>query len=165
MRESIKLRQPAPDDGMALHELVARCRPLDENSLYCNLLQASHFAQTGVAAVREDRLVGFVSGYCVPDAINPTWFVWQVAVDESARGLGLAKQMLHEVLARPHMANIAYIETSITHDNQASWALFRSLARQLEAPLHESVLFDHTEHFNGQHDTEYLVRIGPLPSR
>ena len=128
MKEAIKLRLPTPEDGMALHKLVARCRPLDENSSYCNLLQSSHFANTAVAAQKGHQLVGFVSGYLVPDVHQHTWFVWQVAVDESARGVGLAKQMLLEVLDRPHMASTDYIETSITRDNQASWALFRSLA-------------------------------------
>lgn len=162
MEEKITLRMPDVTDGMAVHDLIARSAPLDPNSAYCNLLQVSHFADTGVAAFMEERLVGFISGYRVPNREVPTWFVWQVAVDKSARGLGLAKQMLMSVLARPHMADTQYIETTITADNQASWALFNSLARQLDAPITDSVLFDQQQHFQGHHATEQLVRIGPV---
>ena len=47
---AISLRTPVKDDGFRLHQLVAECPPLDPNSIYCNLLQCSHFAETGVAA-------------------------------------------------------------------------------------------------------------------
>ncbi|WP_338040734.1 diaminobutyrate acetyltransferase [Marinomonas ostreistagni] len=162
MKEKLILRPPEATDGMALFDLVARCSPLDTNSSYCNLLQVSHFSDTAVVANRASQLVGSVTGYRLPNSTSPTWFVWQVAVDDSARGLGLAKQMLLDVLARPHMADIEYIETTITRDNEASWALFRSLARQLQASLSESVMFEQQAHFQGRHATEYLVRIGPL---
>lgn len=158
---NFKLRPPVATDGMSIHRLVARCKPLDENSNYCNLLQASHFADTAVAAFLNDALVGFVSGYRKPDEAQ-AWFVWQVAVDQAARGHGLAKQMLRSVLERAHTSRIEYIETTITADNDASWALFQSLASQLNAPLGKKVLFDQKEHFDGQHSTEYLVRIGPF---
>lgn len=162
MKEKVILRSPQATDGMALFDLVARCSPLDANSSYCNLLQVSHFSETAVVAIKAEQLVGSVTGYRLPNSASPTWFVWQVAVDDSARGLGLAKQMLLDVLARPHMADIDYIETTITRDNEASWALFKSLARHLQAPFSESVMFEQQAHFKGRHDTEYLVRIGPI---
>ena len=37
--EPIILRAPRADDGSAVNELIERCKPLDENSVYCNLLQ------------------------------------------------------------------------------------------------------------------------------
>src|SRR5690606_39864620 len=63
---AITLRKPTKDDGYRLHQLVAECPPLDPNSIYCNLLQCSHFAETGVAAEKEGDLVGFISGYIPP---------------------------------------------------------------------------------------------------
>ncbi len=157
----IELRRPTAEDGRYVHQLVEQCSPLDPNSMYCNLLQSSHFAATSVAAVSEGNLVGFVSGYLVP-ARPDTLFVWQVAVGRQARGQGLATRMLRHIQARPECRAVAFLETSITASNDASWALFRGLAKQLDAPLNETVMFDRAEHFGGEHDTETLVRIGPF---
>lgn len=164
--DEIKLRKPRLEDGMDLFELVERCPPLDLNSSYCKFLQCSHFADTAVAATivsatETERLVGFVSGYLKPSE-KGVWFVWQVAVDQEARGCGLAKRMIKSVLERASSADVQFIETTITPDNEASWALFRSLAKELNAPIEESVMLDQEQHFKGRHKTEYLVRIGPF---
>ncbi len=157
----ITLRAPAAEDGSAVYELIAQCPPLDTNSMYCNLLQCTHFSATSVAAEKEGDIVGFISGYIQPD--NPdTLFIWQVAVGEKARGQGLAGRMLRDILSRQPQGQIKFIETTITPDNRASWALFESLANKLGAELNHSVMFDRQQHFAGQHETEMLVRIGPL---
>jgi L-2,4-diaminobutyric acid acetyltransferase len=161
--EKIMFTKPSAVDGMAVNQLVASCPPLDTNSVYCNLLQASHFSDTSVAARFEGgEMIGFVSGYVVPKQLD-TLFVWQVAVSEKARGQGLAKRMVSSLLERSSCSGVRYLETSITASNEGSWALFRRLADQLDAPLEESVMFDKQDHFKGRHDTEYLVRIGPFP--
>jgi len=158
----IIFNKPSSIDGMAVHQLVASCPPLDTNSVYCNLLQTSHFDETSIAASLEDgELVGFVSGYILPNKVD-TLFVWQVAVSEKARGQGLAKKMLSQLLDRSICSGVRYIETSITKSNQGSWALFRSLAEQLGTSLEESIMFDKQQHFQNKHDTEFLVRIGPF---
>lgn len=159
--EKLELKKPSALDGMFVNQLVADCSPLDTNSIYCNLLQCDHFSDTSIAARADNVLVGFISGYLVPLKTD-TLFVWQVAVGESARGKGLAKKMLTSILERSICAEVHYIETTITKSNAGSWALFRSLAKQLNAPLEESVKFDENTHFQGKHDTEYLVRIGPF---
>lgn len=157
----ITLRAPAAEDGAAVYELIAQCPPLDTNSMYCNLLQCTHFSATSVAAEKAGDVVGFISGYIQPD--NPdTLFIWQVAVGEKARGQGLAGRMLRDILSRQQEGQIKFIETTITPDNRASWALFESLANKLGAELNHSVMFDRQQHFAGQHETEMLVRIGPI---
>ena len=163
----ITFHVPTSADGMALHALVAACPPLDTNSLYCNLLQCSHFAATTILAKRRDTLVGAISGYLVPDAdpaaeAATTLFVWQVAVAESARGLGLAKTMLLELLARPACRRTRFLHTSVTPDNTASFALFRASARQLSAPVNETLWFAREREFGGDHADEILLEIGPF---
>lgn len=157
----IILSEPTPDDGMDVFELVANCSPLDTNSSYCNLLQCTHFSDTSITAKKNEKLVGFISGYVLPKKPSHL-FIWQVAVDKSARGLGLAKQMLKGIIKRPKNNQIEYINTTITHDNQASWALFESLAKSLNAKLIRSTLFEKETHFKGQHETEFLLTIGPI---
>ncbi|MDO6461512.1 diaminobutyrate acetyltransferase [Granulosicoccaceae sp. 1_MG-2023] len=157
----ISLRPPVAEDGAGVHKLITECPPLDTNSVYCNLLQCDHFAGTSVTAERSGRIVGFISGYRVPDRPH-VLFVWQVAVSPRARGQKLASRMLQHILARPQNAGVTHIETTITKDNQASWSLFRRLARSFDAELKRNVKFCEEKHFNGQHETEYLATIGPL---
>ncbi|MBK6740372.1 MAG: diaminobutyrate acetyltransferase [Haliea sp.] len=159
--DGINLRQPESSDGAGVSHLIARCPPLDTNSVYCNLLQCTHFAGTSVAALRDDELVGFTSGYLPPEQPD-TLFIWQVAVDEAARGQGLAARMLTEILARPHCQNVRWLETSITAANSASLHLFEGFAARQGVQASRDILFDQQQHFKGDHATEYLLRIGPL---
>ncbi len=159
---TVKLRQPTDGDGHALNQLVARCQPLDTNSVDCTLLQCTDFADTAIAAENADgNLVGFISGYR-PPARPDTLFVWQVAVDSSMRGQGLALRMLLALIARVAAKGVRYIETTITPGNAASQALFLKAFKQFEIPHETSVLFSSQQHFAGQSEDEELYRAGPL---
>jgi L-2,4-diaminobutyric acid acetyltransferase len=141
--------------------MIAECPPLDTNSMYCNLLQCTHFSDTSVVATRLNNATGFVSAYLKPTRPD-VLFVWQVAVAQEARGHGLGLTMLIEILARPACKEVTFIETSINANNHASWSLFRSLARRLGAVMVSTRWFDRERHFDGAHADEFLVRIGPL---
>lgn len=155
------LRAPTKEDGLAVHRLIGDCPPLDENSLYCNLLQCEHFAATTVVAEQRGELVGCISAYLIPDRPD-TVFVWQVAVGSAARGQGLALRMLNAIVDRPACAAVHYLETSITPDNTASWGMFQKFADGRDAELTANAWFDRDLHFGGAHDSERLVRIGPF---
>lgn len=162
MGESWRLSLPDASLGLAVAQLVERCPPLDPNSVYCNLLQCHHFAGTSVAAITgTGDLVGFISAYLPPGRPN-TLFVWQVAVDPSRRKQGLARAMLLEILRRPHCLGVSFLETTVTEDNQASQLLFCRLAENLGGQMETHTLFDKQIHFDGQHETEMLIRIGPF---
>lgn len=162
--DRIRLRKPEAGDGMAVWQLIADCPPLDRNSAYCNLLQCTDFADTCIVAERGDDVVGWISGYR-PPAERDTLFVWQVAVHEDARGCGLAGRMLEGLLERPDCDGVAKIKTTITPDNDGSFALFRSFAKRAGAAFDETAGFDKHEHFDGMHDSERLITIGPIPGR
>jgi L-2,4-diaminobutyric acid acetyltransferase len=157
----LAIRRPRASDGQALHELIASCPPLDRNSLYCNLLQATHFGDTAAVAELEGEMVGSVTGYLMPQR-KDTLFIWQVSVDERARGRGLAKRLIRHILGRSHLEDVRRIETTIEPDNAASWGLFTSLAQDLDAPANRQTLFDRDLHFGGAHNDEILLRIGPF---
>lgn len=164
LAKGLILRSPKPTDAYQLNKLVAASPPLDTNSVYCNLLQCMHFADTSVAAVLNDEIVGFISAYCPPNE-QDTLFVWQVVVAESVRGSGMAKQMLQWLVAQPSTEKATRLATTITPNNSASWALFESFARDCGSIPSKSLLFQREQHFANQHDDEYLLRIDPLPNR
>ncbi|MCQ0969633.1 diaminobutyrate acetyltransferase [Paracoccus sp. TK19116] len=155
--EEVRFRKPDASDGAAIWELIRACSPLDENSMYANLIQADHFSDTCVVAERGDKIVGWVSGHMIPN--EESFFVWQVAVSEKARGLGLGKRMLRDLLDRDETEGAKALKTTITKDNDASWALFRSLARDIGGELTDEPHFEKDEHFDGAHDTEHMVTI------
>lgn len=159
--EEIILRIPSAEDALSVHRLVAACPPLDPNSLYCNLLQCTHFSDTCAAALLGGELAGFISGYLPPQQPD-TLFVWQVAVGGAARGRGLALRMLKHLLARPACRAVSFLETSVTPGNAPSRALFTALARDLDTTLEQQPWFDRRRHFGGDHDDEVLFRIGPF---
>jgi L-2,4-diaminobutyric acid acetyltransferase len=156
--QNIKLRKPVAEDGAAVWELIGACRPLDENSMYCNMLQCDHFRDTCVIAESGDRVVGWVSGYLVPGD-DSTLFIWQVAVSDHARGAGLAGRMLQAIVTRDICRNVAQIQTTITRDNAASWALFQKFAERQNADLDSAPHFTRDDHFDGAHATEHMVTI------
>ena len=157
----MQFRKPLAADGPAITALIAACPPLDRNSRYCNLLQCDHFADHCIVAEEAGRIVGWVSGYRPPSE-SEAFFVWQVAVSTEGRGKQLASRMIAELLSRPAQDGVTHMITTITANNQASWGLFRSLARKWDAELERSALFEREIHFAGAHATEYLARIGPI---
>ncbi|ABC28368.1 Histone acetyltransferase HPA2/related acetyltransferase [Hahella chejuensis KCTC 2396] len=162
------LRTPTADDGPSVHQLISRCPPLDENSVYCNLLQCTHWASTCVIAETADEADesgkktpgGFISGYLLPEDAN-TLFIWQVAVDRTMRGKGLAGKMLRAILARDACRTVSHLQTTINPSNQASWKLFEKLAQDLGADMQRRTLFDASQ-FSDDHEEEVLLTIGPF---
>lgn len=158
---ALNFRQPVATDGPQVTALIADCPPLDRNSAYCNLLQCTHFAATCILAETDDGLAGWISGYRLP-ADPHSYFLWQVAVAPAARGRGLAQQLLDALLQQPALTGVRQLLTTITRDNAASWATFRTFARRHDAQVQSAPLFDAVQHFAGAHPTEWQLRIGPL---
>ncbi len=152
------LRMPRAEDGAAIWELVQACKPLDENSMYCNLIQCDHFADTCVVAELKGEVVGWVSAYVMPKDPE-TLFVWQVAVSEKARGMGLGTLMLQAILNRDACDDVTRVQTTITADNEASWALFRKFGKIKGTRLDAQPYYTQSLHFQNRHKTEHMVTI------
>jgi len=152
------LRKPAAEDGADIWKLIRACKPLDENSMYCNLVQCDHFRDTCIVAEMDGEIVGWVSGYLLPDDPE-TLFVWQVAVSSKARGTGLGTLMLRGLMARDVCKGVTRLQTTITRDNAGSWKLFRKFAKISDGELASAPHFSKTKHFENKHDTEHLVTI------
>lgn len=164
--EGPKLDTPRLTDGAAIWRIARDSRTLDLNSSYSYLLWCRDFAATSVVARGADgEPVGFVTGYVRPQRPR-TLVVWQVAVDQSQRGRGLAGTMLDELTDRlVAESGVTDLETTITPDNAASQRLFASYAERRGAVVEREVLFDGGLFPDGGHEPEVLHRIGPLTGR
>jgi len=156
--EKTTLGKPDATHGAAVLSLIQDCAPLDENSLYFYLVQCEQFRDTCVVAERGDEVVGWVSAH-IPPKDPDTVFVWQVAVSPEARGEGLGLRMLEALMKRPDCADVEQIQTTITPDNEASWALFRRFARRAGAEVDDEPHYLEDDHFDGEHDTEHMVTL------
>lgn len=156
----LEIDTPAVADGPALYRITRDSGVLDVNSPYAYLLWCRDFAQTSRVARADGEVVGFVTGYLRPDAPD-TFVVWQVAVDASQRGGGVAGKLLRHVLDGVRDRGVRYLETTITADNSASIKLFSALARDRGTDIVRSELFT-PDLFPDAHLGEDLYRIGPF---
>jgi L-2,4-diaminobutyric acid acetyltransferase len=156
----ITLRPPEPGEGKHVHELIKRCPPLDLNSSYSYFLLCSHFRDTCIVAEANGRLVGFLSAYLIPDRPD-TLFAWQMAVDETARGQGLAGRMLEQLLKQPTCAMVRSVETTVSPSNLASRRVFTRLAEKLQTGSTEETFLEAAQFGAEAHEAEQLIRIGP----
>ena len=158
--DAVTLGVPMGGDGARMWELARDSGGLDLNSPYSYLLWCRDFAATSVAARSGDGLVGFITGYVRPDA-RDTVVVWQVTVDDSQRGRGLAARMLHHLADRLEPEGVRFLEATVTPGNEPSARLFAAFARDRGVPLQRSTLFD-AGAFPVEHEPEVLTRIGPF---
>ncbi len=156
--------QPTASDGAAIWRLVRTGGTLEPNSAYAYVLTGAHFGATSVVARRRGEIAGFVWAYRLPDRPD-TVFVWQIGVAESSRGLGLGSAMLREILHRPACGGVSFLEATVTPSNAASMALFRGFARRQGCAFDLSAGFDSRLFPDPKHESELLVRIGPIPAR
>ncbi len=158
-RDDVLFRSPAVSDGYEIWQLISNSPPLDANSVYSYYLLSDHFSDTCVVAEYRGEVTGFLSGYIVPNRPD-TLFVWQVVVDKSMRGKGVAWRMLDDLLAREGTSGVRYVEATVNPSNQASRALFERLASDQGTTLDERVYLESSAFGSkGSHDSEILLRI------
>lgn len=147
------------EDSKAMWELVNNTT-LDQNSPYKYMMMADFFTETCVVAKQDEKLVGFVTAFIQPERPD-TLFVWQVGVDSSQRGKGLASKMIKE-LAQWNANQVHFIEATVTPSNEASRALFHKLGREFNTNCEVSDHFSASLFPDNSHEKEQLFRIGPF---
>ncbi|NOV97501.1 diaminobutyrate acetyltransferase [Isoptericola halotolerans] len=151
----LTIRRPTVDDGGGMWRVARDSGSLDLNSSYSYLLLADHFSDTCRIALLGDDVVGFVSGYRLPR--DPSrYFLWQVAVDERARGRRVAGRLIDAVI--DDQPEITSMVTTVTEDNQSSRRVFQRWSAARGATLHEAPGFE-AHHFPDGHEAEPLLVI------
>lgn len=161
---SITFRHPTLEDASDICRIVVDSQVLDVNSCYMYLLLCRDFSNTCLVAEKNSQIIGFVTGYRPPER-HDTLFIWQIAIDQSMRNRGLAKNLLTELVKSQIKSGVAYVEATVASTNIASRTLFESFAIRFNAILVQTDCFLES-HFpsTGNHEAEPLIRIGPLTS-
>lgn len=157
------IESPTKADGSALWRIARDSQKLDLNSPYAYLLWCHDFGDTSVVARVGGKAVGFVIGYRKPAAPDAA-LVWQVAVDASQRGRGLAGSLLDELFTKLVGLGVRYLETTVSPSNEASIKTFSSFAKRWDTDMDRLDLFAPSDFPDdgAQHEQEDLYRIGPL---
>ncbi|MCA9200491.1 MAG: diaminobutyrate acetyltransferase [Planctomycetales bacterium] len=165
--DGVRFRCTNVSDGAKIHAFVQDSGVLELNSCYAYLLLCKHFSETCLIAEQDDTLIGIVLGYLVPNR-SDSLFVWQIGIDKRWRGFGLGRQLLTELTRQEACRHVRFLEATIAPSNTASANLFRSFAKQKNAPVvvqpgftkHDFQVTPETlESF--PHEPEKLFRIGP----
>jgi L-2,4-diaminobutyric acid acetyltransferase len=157
MDSQIEFRKPKKEDAKKIVNLIKVGGTLDLNSEYLYLLQTTHFQESCCVAVCEDEIVGFVSGYMIPNK-DKQLFIWQVAVAKALRGQNLAMRMIMYIVEK---LNAQYIVSTVSPSNHSSIRVFEKIAQSLNAKLTNEVLFEISD-FNDAHEEEVQYTIGPF---
>ena len=163
-QRAIEVRSPRVKDAAEIWRLVSDCGVLDVNSPYAYLLICRDFSATSLVATMAGRLVGFVAAY-IPPRRPDVIFVWQIGVSPTARGQGLARSLLVELLALPACRDVTFLEATVTPSNTASRRLFESLARTFGGELYLGPGFSTDDLGTARHEPENTVRISLIGSR
>lgn len=134
---------------------------LDQNSAYKYIMMCEYFSETCVVAKEKGKVVGFVTGFIPPEKQDVV-FVWQVGVDSSQRGKGIASKMLHELFNREACKDVRFLEATVTPSNQASQSLFKGFAKKNNTKCDVSEFFKEDLFPTDEHEEELRFRIGPI---
>ncbi|MFD2052007.1 diaminobutyrate acetyltransferase [Mesorhizobium calcicola] len=144
--QRVSFQRPTEIHAAEVWELIAKCPPLDRNSLYCELLLCTDFADTCVLAEHAGAVVGWMSAYRRPSEPS-TLFIWQIAVHPEIRNAGVGKGLIISALNRPCCESVTHIKATVTLSNRASMSFFAGVARNLRAPIRQALCFDRDIHF------------------
>jgi len=159
--EDIAFEHPVPSDGQVIWQLVKDTGVLDVNSAYCYIILCDHFRKTCITARANNRLVGFVTGYVLPQS-DDTLFIWQVAVAETMRGRGLAKRMILKLLDSMNNQAVNMLLATVSPSNTASLSLFDSLARSLGTEMKTNEGYSSQMFPGSSHEQEDFITVGPF---
>ncbi|WP_411954276.1 diaminobutyrate acetyltransferase [Alkalibacillus sp. S2W] len=158
--DTLVLEKPSVEDGSAMWELVNNSS-LDQNSAYKYIMMCEHFAETCVVAKEEGKVVGFVTAFIPPERQDVV-FVWQIGVDSSQRGKGLASKILNELFDRDACRDVRYLEATVTPSNEASQALFKKFATEHHTTCEVTECFSKDLFPSDEHEAELSFLIGPI---
>ncbi|WP_323741926.1 diaminobutyrate acetyltransferase [Salinibacillus xinjiangensis] len=159
-QDSVTFEKPSVEDGKAMWELVNNSS-LDQNSAYKYIMMCEYFADTCVVAKENGKLVGFVTAFIPPEKKDVV-FVWQIGVDSSQRGKGIASKLLNALVERQACKDVNYLEATVTPSNKASQSLFKRLARDHQTDCKISECFTEDLFPSDDHEEELSFLIGPF---
>lgn len=129
MSEEIHLRPTTIVDGLPVFNLVNSCPEISVKPALSYFSLCGDFSHTSIVAELGERILGFVGGYRPPEREN-TLVVTVIAVDEGVRKMGLASEMLSDLLSRLSTVGVVNLEVVSAKSNKAAKAVIDGYAEK-----------------------------------
>lgn len=131
---------------------------LDEYSLEIYQIMCTEFVDTCLVSEIGGEVVGFTTGFLLPNKKEPELFIWQLGVGTEYHGNGIAPNMLKALVKTTEAKSFV---TTIEGDNMASQRAFQKLAdsmgisfRMTDEVINTKMLSDLDDPH--PHDPEYI---------
>lgn len=140
--------------------LVDSTHRLDRNSDYAYALWCSEFAENSAVALRDGKVIAFLTGYRRPTDPK-TYFLWQTAAEPRHGVPNLGLKLIQYAVEREIQKGARAVEASVDDTNTSIVMLMKGLCRRLGGDLTTDVLFPSSMLSNGddEHHDEILYRI------
>ncbi|WP_165390161.1 GNAT family N-acetyltransferase [Thalassococcus sp. S3] len=157
---TVRFQSPDLAHTRSIIELVSDTPWLDSNSEYAYALWCTHFAENSVVALRDNEVIGFLTGFRSPRRPE-TYFLWQTATKPRHGVAGLGVDMIAYAAEREISRGADQIEASVDEKNKAIRLLMKSLAKRLDGRIEEELLFPGSllAGAGDDHHDETLMRI------
>lgn len=119
------IRKATEKDSAKLRALANRCFPLDVHTPYTYWVLCTQ-SESNFILMDHDKEIGFITSIQSKDHV----FIWQIAILEEYRSLGLSKMLIHSVFAYGVERGISEFVVTIAPENQRSFNAFYSYCQK-----------------------------------
>ncbi|GAA6162613.1 hypothetical protein NBRC116590_03170 [Pelagimonas sp. KU-00592-HH] len=152
------LRAPQPEDGERVAMLTKDGRKQVFGELLGELSDFEQFMHTSIVAEVDGEVVGAVLAY-IPPFAPETLNILQVVIHENEVNKGLGSLMLGQLMRREVCAEVGRVETTISSDDEVTWALFRRFARWQRSRMEIALFFTQALQPHRRHENDNQVTI------
>lgn len=122
------------DDLDSIMELISRCQPyVIPHHKYQYWMISKYHSKTSFVYLEDGKVLGFLG--CIQSIEMNSVFIWQICVDKSCRGMGIAARLLKDLVEMMKENDINRIDLTISKENEVSKKLFESFADSISSRL------------------------------
>jgi L-2,4-diaminobutyric acid acetyltransferase len=112
----INIRTAYENDFLKIHKFVSNCKPLESYSEHFYKIVTRYFGNCCFIAENENKILGVIIGLA-SQVHNKTYFMWQIGVESSLKGDGIAKILLKKAEEEVKKLGCNRIELTVDPEN------------------------------------------------
>jgi L-2,4-diaminobutyric acid acetyltransferase len=123
------IRKTTQEDFISVHRFTAGCPPMENYPEHVYKIILRYFGDYCFIAEENRQIIGFAMGI-VTQSFPGTFFLWEIGVASSYRGLGIGGNLVREVENELRKLEFKRIEVTIDPFNLPSQKLFEKIGYQ-----------------------------------
>ena len=158
MSAEIHLRPTEATDGLAVYKLAKSSVELESTPCSSFYSLCGDFSHTSIVAEINGRIIGFVGGYRPPEREN-TLVVKTVVVDQEVRKMGLASEMLSDLVSRLSTVGVVTLEAIAKSSSEVAAALFNGYAEKHSVEVSKVDYLTSEQLDGGDAEVKYIIKL------